>query len=83
MVNRGAVRWKSSKQKTVVDSTTEAGYIVALEATKEGVWIWNILLNLGVVPAMSSPLDLHYDNTGDIAQAKERRAHPKNKAVLR
>jgi hypothetical protein len=28
-------------------STTEAEYIVASKATKEGVWIKNFLLNLG------------------------------------
>ena len=50
--------WKSSKQETVADSTTEGEYIAASEVAKEGVWIRNFLLDLGVVPAMSSPLDL-------------------------
>ena len=37
-LNGGAVCWKSSKQDTTADSTTEAEYIAALDAAKEGVW---------------------------------------------
>ena len=42
-INGGAVSWKSSKQETVADSTTEVEYIVASEAAKEGVWIRKFL----------------------------------------
>jgi len=40
------VSWKSSKQETVVDSTTEAEYIDASNATEEVVWIMNSFLIL-------------------------------------
>ena len=83
LVNGGAVSWKSSKQETVADSTIEAEYIAASEAAKKGVWISNFLLDLGVVPAMSSPLDVYCDNNGAIAQAREPRQHQKNKHILR
>ena len=73
-VNGGAVSWKSSKQETVADSTTEAEYIVASEAAKEGVWIRKFLIELAVFPNASSPLDLYCDNSGAIAQAKEPRS---------
>ena len=82
-LNGGAVSWKSSKQETVADSTTEAEYIAASEAAKEGVWIRNFLIELGVFPNASSPLNLYYDNNGAIAQAKEPRNHQKNKHVMR
>ena len=62
-INGGAVSWKSSKQETVADSTTEAEYIAASEAAKEGVWIRKFLIELGVFPNASSPLDLYCDNT--------------------
>ena len=70
-LNGGAVSWKSSKQVTVADSTTEAEYIVASEA----IWIRKFISELGVVPSCSSPIDLYCDNSGAIAQAKEPRSH--------
>ena len=69
--NNGAVRWKSSKKETVVDSTIEAEYIVAAEAAKEAVWIRKFLIRLGVVPLAAKPIPLYCDNNGAIAQAKE------------
>ncbi|XP_066319998.1 secreted RxLR effector protein 161-like [Miscanthus floridulus] len=81
-INGGAVSWKSSKQETVTDSTTEAEYITASESTKEGVWMRRFLIDLGVFPKASSPLNLHCDNNGAIAQAKEPMNHQKNKHVL-
>ena len=83
ILNGGAVSWKSSKQETVADSTTEAEYIAASEAAKEGVWIRKFITELGVVPSACSPLDLYCDNSGAIAQAKEPRNHQKNKHILR
>ena len=66
MLNGGAMSWKSFKQETVADSTTEAEYIVASEAAKEGVWIKKFISELGVVPSVSSTLDLYCDNSGAI-----------------
>ena len=56
--------WKSSKQETVADSTTEAESIVASEAAKEGVWIRKFLTELGVFLNVSSPLDLSVTTMG-------------------
>jgi hypothetical protein len=62
-LNRGAMRWKSSKKDTVADSTTEAKYIATSEAVKEAIWIKNFVSELGIVPSTSSPMDLYCDNS--------------------
>ena len=82
LLNGGAVSWKSSKQETTTDSTTEAEYIAASEAAKEGCWIKKFISELGVVPSIESPIDLYCDNNGAIAQAKEPRSHQRSKHVL-
>ena len=75
--------WKSSKQNTVADSTTEAEYIVASDAAKEAVWIRKFISELGVVPSIINPVNLFCDNNGTIAQAKEPRSHQRSKHILR
>ncbi|PKI72505.1 hypothetical protein CRG98_007108 [Punica granatum] len=75
--------WKSSKQETTADSTTEAEYIAAFDATMKAVWIRKFVTELGIVPSISSPVELYFDNTGAIAQAKELRSHQKSKHIER
>ena len=67
----------------VSDSTAESEYIATSVAAQEGVWMRPFLIDLGVFPNASSPLKLHCNNNGAIAQAKEPRNHQKNKHVLR
>ncbi|XP_055960563.1 secreted RxLR effector protein 161-like [Mercurialis annua] len=81
--NGGAVSWKSSKQETTADSTTEAEYIAASDAAKEAVWIKKFVSELGVVPTIESAVPLFCDNNGAIAQAKEPRSHQKSKHIER
>ena len=60
-LNGGAVSWKSSKQSTVADSTTEAEYIAASDAAKEAVWIKKFITGLEVVPSITNPIDVYCD----------------------
>ena len=82
-LNGGAVSWRSSKQDTVADSTTEAEYIAASEAAKEAIWIKKFIAGLGVVPSILDPVNLYCDNNGAIAQAKEPISHQRSKHILR
>ena len=61
-LNGGAVSQKSSEQEKVVDSTTEAEYIVVSMASKEVVWIKNFITELGVVPNIVDSVKLYCDN---------------------
>ena len=82
-LNGGAVSWKSTKQQTVADSTTEAEYVAVSEAAKEAVWMKKFIIELGVVPEIENPVPLYCDNTRAVAQAKEPRAQHKSKHILR
>eukprot|EP00253_Pinus_taeda_P010226 PITA_10226 len=69
----GAVSWRSRKQSVPIDSTTEAKYVVAAEATKEIVWLRKILEDLQVKQVQSTPLMI--DNTSAIKLAKNPKFH--------
>ena len=82
-LNGGSVSWRSSKQDTVADSTTEAEYIAASDEVKEAVLIKKKFFRLGVVLSITNPVDVYRDNNGAIAQAKEPRSHQRSKHRLR
>ncbi|KAL0303280.1 UNVERIFIED_CONTAM: Retrovirus-related Pol polyprotein from transposon TNT 1-94 [Sesamum radiatum] len=56
-LNGGVVAWKSSKQDTTADSTTEAEYIAASEAAKEPVVIF--CDNNGAIAQAKKPRSHH------------------------
>ncbi|OWM63208.1 hypothetical protein CDL15_Pgr010608 [Punica granatum] len=82
-LNGGVVSWKSSKQETVADSTTEAEYIAASNAAKKAVWIKKLVTELVVVPSIADLVELYCDNNGAIAQGKEPRSHQRSKHIFR
>ena len=59
--------WRSSKQDTIADSTTEVEYIVASDVAKEAIWSKKFTTGLGIVLSISDPMDLYCDNNGAIA----------------
>src|SRR5262249_16659279 len=53
-LNGGAVSWRSSKQATIADSTTEAEYIATAEAAKEAVWMKKFILHDAIACAQAA-----------------------------
>ena len=60
----GSISWKSVKQSCIADSTMEAEYVAASEATKEVIWLRNFLLHLGVIASAQSAITLYCDDSG-------------------
>ena len=55
-LNGGAISWKSSKQVTTTDSTTEVEYIAASEAAEEVVWIKKVPTEENIADPLTKPL---------------------------
>ena len=83
ILNGGAVSWCSSKQSIVAESTCETEYIAASETANEGVWMKEIISDLGVIPSASGPMKIFCDNTGAIALVEESRFHKRTKHIKR
>jgi hypothetical protein len=75
--NGGVISWKSSLQRRVSASSTEAEYRALHEACKECVWLTHILDELGY--QHRAPAIVFEDNTSTIAATQNPVAHSKLK----
>jgi len=64
-IGENPIIWKSRKQKSVSLSTTEAEYMAASDATREIVWLRDLLAELNQLK-LSEPTPLYQDNQGAI-----------------
>jgi hypothetical protein len=75
----GAVAWKSRRQPTVALSTTEAEYMASCDAGRQGVWLKQLLIDLGCWE--EGPIHIFNDNLGAIALSKNPVKHAANKHI--
>ena len=83
ILNGGAVDWKSSKQSTVAQSTTESEYIAASKAAQEAMWLRKFIAELGVVPSIEQPTEMHCDNAGALVLARDPVTKGNSRHILR
>lgn len=75
----GAITWSSKRQPTISLSTCEAEYIGQTQATKEAVWLRNLLRELGHEQLQATVI--FGDNQGAIALAKNPQFHGRSKHI--
>jgi transposase InsO family protein len=62
-LNGGAISWQSKRQPTVAASTTEAEYMAAAAAVKEGLWLRKLLSDFSI---NIQPINILADNQSAI-----------------
>ena len=66
--NNGAISWSSKLQATVAASTTEAEYMAAASATKEALWLRELMSTFNI--NMNSPVEIFCDNQAALSLIK-------------
>ena len=73
MLGNAAISWSSKKQTLVALSTKEAEYTVFTEASREALWLWQLLLDIdnrgGSQIKTQDATIIHADNQGAIKHA--------------
>ena len=75
----GAITWSSKKQHIIALSSTESKYIAQMHAAKEALWIRSLIVEIR--GQQLGPIELHCDNQGAIALAKDNKFHSCTKHI--
>ena len=81
LINGAAVSWSSKRQATVALSSCEAEYMAVTQATKEAVWLRQLLGNLGLQEQAKASTMLFIDNQGAIALSNNPEFHTRTKHI--
>jgi hypothetical protein len=73
LASEGAITWGSKKQNVISLSTTEAEYICLSDATREAVWLRNLVKELGY--EQKQPTLIYGDNLSSLAIAHNPQYH--------
>ena len=73
LVNGGAISWSSRKQSLITLFTAKSEYIAATYATKEALWLWQIVDE--IFQPLEKPVTLYSDSQSTIALMKDGSYH--------
>ena len=79
ILDGGAVSWVLKKQELITLLTTEAEYVAATHATKEGIWLCHLIRE--VFHPLSHPTPLYSDNQSAITLTKDGSFHTCTKHI--
>jgi hypothetical protein len=79
MINGGAVSWSAKRQEIISLSTTESEYIAATYASKEALWLRQLISQLFGIHLDATTL--FSDNQSAIALTKEHQYHARTKHI--
>jgi transposase InsO family protein len=77
----GPISWKSQKQSVVATSTTEAEYIGLSNASREALYLTQLLHDFRLDPTLYDPTLLYGDNQASIALSKNPKFHERAKHI--
>jgi hypothetical protein len=80
----GAISWRSTKQRSVATSTTEAEYIAMSSAAKQALWIQQLLRDIGYGKYTGdNPFQskIRGDNESALSLIKNPRIHERSKHI--
>ena len=78
-VNHGCISWQTHKQASVATSSMQAEYQALSTATKEAIWLWELLKELNFAQQESTPIQ--QDNQSTIALAHNPINHGRTKHI--
>lgn len=78
MLNGGAVSWSSKLQRIIALSTTEAEYISLAEATKQSIWLRQLLIDLH---QDQEAIQINCDNQGALKLVQNPEDHQRTKHI--
>ena len=77
LLGGGAISWNSKKQTTTALSSTEAEYTAISHATRQAIWLRNLLEGLGY--SQEKPTVLYSDNQSAITLTRDAQFHARSK----
>ena len=72
-IGNAAITWNTRKQPTVALSTMEAKYMAVAAATREAIWLRQLISELGIDTV--GPTPIHVDNRAAIELTKDSKFH--------